>query len=181
MGSAAALAVAGCCFAWADQTPDPGPLAIAEFQKRVSDYVALRKKAEAGLGRPKSSNSQKAIAGRTQELARKIRAARLNARAGEIFTPLAAAEFRRLIGITMQGKDSAEIRASLKSAEPVALHLRVNDPYPSTIPLQSTPPSLLVNLPQLPKEVDYRVVGHTLMLRDVEANLILDYITDVVI
>ena len=38
------------------------------------------------------------------------------------------------------------------------------------------PPSILLNLPALPHELDYRIVGRTLVLRDVGANLMVDYI-----
>ena len=40
------------------------------------------------------------------------------------------------------------------------------------------PPSLLLNLPKLPKELEYRFVDHELIVRDVAANLIVDFIPD---
>ena len=48
---------------------------------------------------------------------------------------------------------------------------RVNESYPANIPLQSTPPSLLANLPHLPQEVEYRVAGRDLILLDVQARI----------
>jgi hypothetical protein len=42
------------------------------------------------------------------------------------------------------------------------------------------PPSLLLKLPQLPNEVRYRFVGRALIVRDTEANVILDYILDAI-
>ena len=60
------------------------------------------------------------------------------------------------------------------------LRARVNDPYPHHVPLQSMPPSLLQSLPKLPKELDYRVVGRDSVLRDTEANLIVDFIPDAI-
>jgi len=47
------------------------------------------------------------------------------------------------------------------------------------LPLQSMPPSLLLNLPRLPKELEYRFVGRELVLREIPANLIVDAIPDV--
>ena len=103
------------------------------------------------------------------------------ARQGDIFTPEISAEFRRLIGITRQGPEAQRIHESLKHAEPLRPRpLRVNAAYPAKVPLQSTPPSLLLNLPKLPPELEYRVVGHDLILRDIEANLIVDFIVNVV-
>jgi hypothetical protein len=80
----------------------------------------------------------------------------------------------------MKGPRAARIRESLKRAEPVKLRLKVNDEYPRTIPLQSTPPTLLLNLPELPKEVDYRIVGRALILRDVDANIVIDFIPNAI-
>jgi hypothetical protein len=54
----------------------------------------------------------------------------------------------------------------------------VNAAYPKDQPVQSMPPSLLKELPQLPRELEYRVVGRTLILRDTEANLIVDYVKE---
>jgi hypothetical protein len=41
------------------------------------------------------------------------------------------------------------------------------------------PPSLLLNLPELPKELEYRFVGRELVLRDSAANLIVDVLPDI--
>jgi hypothetical protein len=41
------------------------------------------------------------------------------------------------------------------------------------------PPTLLMMLPTLPEEVEYRFVGKHLLPRDTSANIILDYILDV--
>ena len=75
------------------------------------------------------------------------------------------------------GRD--DIRQSLRSAEPVQLHLEINDTYPEHAPLQSTPPSLLENLPKLPPEIEYRITGRDLVLLDSKANLVVDIIRGV--
>ena len=48
------------------------------------------------------------------------------------------------------------------------------------MPLQSTPPSLLMNLPDLPKGLEYRLLGNELVLRDADANVIVDYVPNAV-
>jgi hypothetical protein len=60
----------------------------------------------------------------------------------------------------------------------VRLALKVNAPFPENLPLQSTPATLLLNLPRLPAELDYRFVGNALVLRDTAANIIVDFIPD---
>jgi hypothetical protein len=52
------------------------------------------------------------------------------------------------------------------------VHLRL----PVTAQMATMPPALLQVLPQLPKELEYRILGRYLILRDVDASLILDYI-----
>ena len=80
----------------------------------------------------------------------------------------------------MKGKDGAKIRASLRNAEPVKdLPLKANDVYPQKAPKQSMPPSLLMALPPLPKELDYRIVGRDLVLHDVDTDLVVDFIPGV--
>ena len=87
-----------------------------------------------------------------------------------------AAQFRRLMSLAMKGGKAARVRQSLDNAEPVRIPLHVNGEYPASVPRQSTPPTLLLNLPRLPAEVAYGVVGHDLLLRDIGANLIVDFI-----
>ena len=48
--------------------------------------------------------------------------------------------------------------------------------FPAAAPMATMPPSLLAVLPPLPKELEYRIIGNFLILRDVEAALILDVI-----
>jgi hypothetical protein len=157
---------------------DPDSAIIQDFQKRVSAYVQIHKTAESTLPKLKTTPSEEKISHHEHELARAIRAARKDAKPGDIFTPQIAGEFRRLIGITMKA-DGKSIAASLQHAEPVQLHLRVNERYPDNIPLQSTPPTLLLNLPKLPQEVEYRIEGRGLVLLDVRANLVVDLIENV--
>jgi hypothetical protein len=174
-----------CCSvaasACAQEKVNAGAQVLADFQKRVAEYVKVHKVARAEVHGLKPTDSPEAIERHERKLAHEIRESRRGAQAGDIFTPPIAEEFRRLIGEIMSGPDAGKIRASLRSAAPVSLPvLNVNDPYPAGVALQSTPPSLLMNLPQLPPELDYRVVGRTLILRDVEANLIVDSIPNAI-
>lgn len=150
-----------------------------DFEKRVSAYIQLRQTVESSLPRMKSTRSPEKISSAQHELARAIREARRNARQGDIFTPEISMEIRETIHGEMQSAGK-RIEASLRHAEPVELRLGVNDSYPANVPLQSTPPSLLTNLPPLPKEVEYRVAGHDLILLDVKANLVADVIENII-
>lgn len=152
-------------------------LIIQDFTKRVADYVKIHKSAQDQIHRLKPTESPSAIEHYEHRLAHQIQEARHGAARGDIFTPQITAEFNRLLGITLQGPDAVRIRQSLRRAEPVRIGpIRVNGTYPNHIPLQSSPPSLLLNLPPLPPELEYRVVGPALIIRDSEANLVVDFI-----
>lgn len=153
---------------------------VQDFDQRISDYLKLRHQVEAGMSRLKPYRSADGILHHERELGRKIKKARAGVQQGNIFTPATTNEFRRLIGLAMQGRNSAHIHASLRNAEPVRPGLRVDEPYPRTFPLQSTPPSILLNLPVLPAGLEYRIDGHNLALLDVGANLIVDIAPNVI-
>jgi hypothetical protein len=148
---------------------------VKEFESRVTKYLELRKK-EAGTA-PRPTNSPEKIVESRQDLAGKVQGFRSDAKQGDIFTPEIAEYFRRQIAATLAGPQGHKIRASLRHAEPVhVLSLQVNQTYPQGIPLQSTPPTLLLNLPTLPKDLEYRIMGHNLVLHDLAPNIIVDFV-----
>ena len=150
-----------------------------KFEQKVADYMKLRQKALTGLTVPKNTDSPAKITDFQKQLADRIRSLRPEARQGDIFTPEIVGLFRYLVAGAVRSRDGARIRASFQHAEPIqGAHLDVNATYPDGLPLQSMPPSLLLNLPRLPKELEYRFVGHELILRDIQANLIADVIPD---
>ena len=159
----------------AQEGVNPDALIIQDFENRVSEYAKLHQAIMAKMPALKPTDSSEKITQHQHELAEQIRKARQGAKQGDIFTPQIHAEFHRLIAIAMQGQGAARINTSLRSAEPVRLRLRINADYPASVPLQSTPPSLLMNLPKLPEEIEYRVVGTNLVLCDAHANLIIDF------
>jgi hypothetical protein len=152
---------------------------IHDFNSRVMKYVELRKK---GAGSsPGPTDSPEKLAEARRDLASHVKALRPNAAQGDIFTPRISAYFRRRISETLTGKNGTTVRLSLEHAEPVpGLVLHVNEAYPEGIPLQSTPPTLLLALPGLPTGLEYRIVGRTLILRDVAPNLIVDFVPDAI-
>ncbi len=151
---------------------------VKDFEARVARYMQFRKE-EAGKA-PKPTTSSDKLAERRDQMAESVRTVRAGARQGDVFTEPIAHYFRRQIAATLQGEQGAKVRASLKRAEPLrGMQLRVNEQYPDGVPLQSTPPSLLLNLPSLPKELQYRLVGNDLVLLDTAPNTIVDFIPSV--
>ncbi len=172
-----------CCIlqaaAQSQNKVNPESLTLNDFSRRIGDYVKLHKSVRSEIHGLKPTDSPEAIASYQGQLARRIREERQGVAQGNIFTPRIATEFHRLIGIAMRGSEGARIRDSLRHAAPAPpMSIRINDAYPTNAPLQSTPPSLLLNLPPLPPEVEYRLVGADLVLRDIDANLIVDILSN---
>ena len=154
-------------------------LTIQDFSKRVDEYVELRKRMQASLSAPKSRSSAADLKQYQAALAQKISVERSQARPGDIFTPSVSALFMKLIATPFKSGRGSKIRASLRHAEPVrGLSPAINQQYPQTVALQSTPPTLLLDLPKLPAEIEYRIVGRELILLDSAANLVVDLLPD---
>jgi hypothetical protein len=184
--SVAALALAATCGARANPQGlrvNRDASIVQDFEDRVQAYMKLHQQAEARLHLPalKPTEAPEKIQQHERQLADGIRSLRPRARQGDIFTKQIAAEFRRLIRITLAGPQANRIRASLRHGEPVDLRLRVNQNYPHGAPLQNTPPTLLLNLPKLPASLEYRVVGRDLGLHDIDANLLVDFIPNAIL
>jgi hypothetical protein len=52
--------------------------------------------------------------------------------------------------------------------------------YPTELPLATFPARLLAKLPDLPPELEYRIVGRHIVLRDVTANVVVDVARNIV-
>ena len=152
---------------------------LNEFETRVSRYLEQRKQKAGTL--PASTKSAARLTETREQVRSRIQANRANASQGDIFTPEVANYLRRQIARTFQGPGGHRVLISLQHAEPgyhAALH--VNESYPDGIPLQSMPPTLLMKLPKLPAELQYRIVGRNLVLLDIEPNLVVDLLPDAV-
>jgi hypothetical protein len=159
---------------------NPTAAALADFTKRVNDYVALHKRFADQVGELGETKSPAEIAALGKNLGDAIRAARAGAKQGDIFTPEVAAIFKKVIQQESRNR-SPRVREHRKDAEDEvpAFKPQVNQVYPTTFPLATFPPTLLKVLPPLPEEVEYRIVAGHLILRDTKANLIVDSIPGV--
>ena len=153
-------------------TPDAA--VVGEFKVKVQQYLEFRQQHVGSP--PKPTNNPADIVAKQLEMGNKIRVARAGAKQGEIFTPQIAGYFRRQIAASLGGAHGKAIRASLAHAEPVKMELQINQSYPPNQPLQSTPPTLLLNLPNLPDGLEYRLLDRELVLRDTEGNVVVDYV-----
>ena len=107
-----------------------------------------------------------------------VRNARTSAKQGDLFVPALAAHIREVIKAETPSKVKQEVRETVTESEVKAVPLRVNYPYPDSQEQLEMPPTLLLRLPQLPKQVRYRYVGRNLLLVDRENLLIVDFMPD---
>jgi len=171
----------------AETKANPDALVLQDFTKRVEAYMALHKAAAKDSLPIKETKNPGDIKAAQLALAAKIRAARANARAGDILTPEIRNKFRRLVYPELQGKAGRETREELTEdvkekdeGQPKKVTYKVNAPYPEGNALPTTPPNILAALPPLPEELEYRIVEKNLILRDVQANIIVDFIPNAI-
>jgi len=160
---------------------DPTKAVFDGFSKRIDDYMKLRKTVVDSVGELDPTKSQAEITVRATNLASGIIAARAQAKPGDIFTP----EFSALIATLIKQEYSRRADSVQETREDQQDELpdfvpKVNMVYPTTYPLATFPATLLPLLPKLPEQLEYRVVQNYLVLRDIEANVILDVMPNAV-
>ena len=160
--------------------PDAGLL--ADFRARVDKYNELRSSLEKNAPPLKKTDEPGEIAVAERAIGQQIRAARANAKQGDIFTPATAAMFRRLLNPTVKGADGAENKAIIKddAPHPADVPFKINGEYPKDAPLSTVPPDILKSLPPLPENLQYRFVGKHLILYCTRGNLIVDYMLNAI-
>ena len=158
---------------------------IADFQARIEHYVKLRKKATKSVPDLKKQADAATILAHEQALAAAIRKARVNAKRGDIITPAVQKYLHQVTMSEARGSQGVPVKETIKQgnppkdSEPEEVKLKVNAVYPKEAPKSSMPASLLERFPKLPEELEYRFVGKALILRDVSANIIVDYAPEV--
>ena len=113
---------------------------------------------------------------RLNALAEVPREARKAPREGEIFTPDVANLFRRLLTTRLFGDEYGDaLAAEMEKRAMIAPPVRVNEAPAWDIDNAMQLP-LLHDLPLLPEELEYQLVGRDLVLVDVPSNLVVDVI-----
>jgi hypothetical protein len=179
----AAVSVLATCLLFA-ATESP----IEAFQKRLESYVKLRKSATGDVQTIGKKATPAEIQAREGGLRAAIQRNRATAKPGDILAPDIIPTVSGIVRGAIDRPGGAKVRASIKEGNPkhekapgeVEPVIKVNAEYPKNAPLSTVPPTLLERLPKLPSELEYRFVGRTLILRDREANMIVDYLKEAV-
>jgi hypothetical protein len=160
----------------ATQTAAKDRRTVTTFEGRAKAYVKLRNRIKSKLPKLSKDSTPEQIAAHKKAFEDAVRLARVGAKPGDIFTADTAEYIRRLIRTEFKGTDRREVKETILEADTATgVPLRVNYPYPETKEFSAVPPTLLLTLPQLPKELNYRFTGLHMMLIDKENGLILDY------
>jgi hypothetical protein len=150
--------------------------ALKAFNQRVDGYLELKKKMHIDLAKPKPGD--RATTGKAEAtedtLAARIQIARKDTKPGDVFGD-AATYFKQIIQHDAETRGVRDAFAAMEEV-PAKSPPAVNATYPEKAALATVPPLILVNLPRLPDGLEYRFMGRHLILRDRDANLIVDFV-----
>ena len=149
-----------------------------DFEGRVRLYTTRREEIEDTLPKLSKQATAEQIQAHKAALLKAVLLERRGAKRGVIFSPDAEQMIRSIVVTHYSGRDRMELRKELAEAENKTVPVKVNAVYPEAAELVEMPPTLLLVLPQLPKQVRYRFVGNNLLIVDRENHLIVDYMTN---
>ena len=151
---------------------------LRQFQERVESYASLHQRLSPPPAVVTSTDAISKLLTRNY-LAATIRGARRYARQGDIFTPEIATLFRWKLADSIGERDGETFLTELNGGEamPRGMHPDVNEPYTVT-PLYRIPPEVRLGLPPIPAELDYRFAARDLVLWDIYAGVVVDFVPD---
>jgi hypothetical protein len=173
------LSIAGSAVAQ-PYLPDP---AVERFMAATRNYAALHRIIELSVPPIDITSDPAAINRATRQLAAVLRAERQNAKAGDLFTDDVAPVLRARIaeGLADRGLTPGDVlmAEAVEGIDSAGALLRVNGTFP-WLYASAMFPCVLQALPELPPELQYRLVGRTLVLVDVHASLIVDLLPNAI-
>jgi hypothetical protein len=163
---------------------------LTEFSNAVQGYVSLHRRVAEALPKLPDRAEPATVTAYQKTLAEAIRKSGRRPSQGHVFVPNIQPFFKRLLAPELTGPGSGETREKVGEGNPEPAKGLPRDPdvkpkdvplvpladYPVDAPVSTVPPPVLLRMPQLPKELDYRFVGKNLVLRDTVANIVVDFI-----
>lgn len=160
------------------QGVNPFAQAMVDFKQRVGGYMKLRDEITKKIPEVKETGDPAKIHTREKALGEAIAKARADAKPGDVFGADMVGYFKQILAEDWKSRSPAD-RKALFNELPRGVQIGVNQPYPSTLPLVSVPPNLLAMLPMLPETLEYRLIDRHLLLRDRDANIVIDVLSNV--
>lgn len=162
-------------FQAAGAAPDEAA-ALKQFNQAIAEYMAMRRSLRSEVSGPVKNSTSAQVTGASDALAGAIERARRGAVAGSIFNARIAAVITQRIAAAVRTGNLAPVLADIDDEGGASLAPKVHLRLPVSAQMATMPASVLAVLPPLPKELEYRILGRYLVIRDVDASLILDYI-----
>jgi hypothetical protein len=152
---------------------------VSDFKRRVDRYMQLHDKVQRLGTRQKQRDDIGENLVSQQAMALRIRFARHDARPGDLFTPPIAMALRRALDPELRGQAALTARESIREDAPATFVLVVNGSFPEGGSRATMPGTVLQILPPLPTGLEYRIVDTHLVLIDLDADIVVDYMLDV--
>jgi hypothetical protein len=152
---------------------NPTGAATKAFLDRIAEYIAFHNNVEKTVPPLTETSDPVKIAEREKALGEALIKARPNAQPGDFYIKEYQPFLLRIIRDDFAKRSVADRKALIQEL-PKDVKIGVNQVYPTTLPLATFPPKLLKALPELPPELEYRIVGRDLVLLDVKGNVIVD-------
>lgn len=151
---------------------------LQDFQMRLEGYLKLRAGLVQKMKPLATTPSATELSARQTAIATALKKARATAKPGDLVPAGVAAQIGTTIREDFKRRSAADERATF-SEVPIAARPAINQTYPPDAALPTVPPLLLMNLPRLPDNLQYRFYGRHLLLLDGDAHIIVDYIANV--
>jgi hypothetical protein len=152
---------------------------VSDFKRRIDRYMKLHEKVRKQGTRQRQRDDIGENLVSQQAMAMRIRLARHDARPGDLFTPPIAMALRRALDPELRGAAALGARESIREDAPATFVLVVNGSFPEGESRSTMPANVLKILPPLPNGLEYRIVDTHLVLIDVDADIVVDYMLDV--
>ena len=150
---------------------------VRQFVAATREYAWMHRRIESAIAPLEVNADINRIHRAVVQFADAIRAERPEAKRGDLFTPALGIELRRRIAdaLAAHGYTPADLREAeaADGTDPSLVSLAVNGPFPWGY-ASAMFRCLIEALPELPPELQYRIVGDTLVLVDVHASLVVD-------
>ena len=154
--------------------------ALDEFREETDEYVELHNTLESQLPPLPTQAAPEQMRAHGIALGDLIVSKRRRAKQGDIFDSAVDQLIReraQTVFASLHGaRDNVAIQDEQSERNVAA---RVNQRYPDDVPISTMTASVLASLPPLPPELQYRFLGRHLILIDVGARIIVDYLPDV--
>jgi len=149
----------------------------------IDDTLPFRKQAaaegDAVPNQTSTNRSDEAVRLRQQSLADAIQTkVRPAARQGDLMSLVVADVIRRQLARAFGGPKGDHIREALEDQNEGIEALPITISGNQRVAVPRVPPVLMETLPQLPQQVEFAFNGRTLILRDTDADVVVDFISE---